>query len=44
MSADSINQADAVAVIGMAGRFPGAHNVEEFWTNQRNGVESISFF
>jgi acyl transferase domain-containing protein len=44
MSADSINQADAVAVIGMAGRFPGARNVEEFWTNLRNGVESISFF
>jgi len=41
---DSINQADAVAVIGMAGRFPGARNVEEFWANLRDGVESISFF
>ena len=41
---DSINQADAVAVIGMAGRFPGARTVEEFWTNLREGVESISFF
>lgn len=34
----------SVAIIGMAGRFPGAGNVDEFWTNLRNGVESISFF
>lgn len=33
-----------VAIIGMAGRFPGARNVDEFWQNLRNGVESISFF
>src|SRR5215213_3901713 len=33
-----------IAVIGMAGRFPGAENVEEFWRNLRDGVESISFF
>jgi amino acid adenylation domain-containing protein/non-ribosomal peptide synthase protein (TIGR01720 family) len=33
-----------VAIVGMAGRFPGAHDVEAFWTNLRNGVESISFF
>ncbi len=32
------------AVIGMAGRFPGARNTEEFWRNLRDGVESISFF
>src|SRR5437868_2632280 len=30
-----------IAVIGMAGRFPGARNVAEFWDNVRNGVESI---
>ena len=30
-----------VAVIGMAGRFPGASNVSEFWRNLRDGVESI---
>ncbi|MBV8859295.1 MAG: SDR family NAD(P)-dependent oxidoreductase [Acidobacteria bacterium] len=35
---------EAVAVVGMAGRFPGAANVEEFWRNLRAGVESISFF
>jgi thioester reductase-like protein len=35
---------DAVAVVGMAGRFPGAATVEEFWANLRAGVESIEFF
>jgi non-ribosomal peptide synthase protein (TIGR01720 family) len=33
-----------IAVIGMAGRFPGARNIEQFWLNLRDGVESISFF
>ncbi len=28
----------------MAGRFPGAANLEEFWRNLRDGVESVSFF
>ena len=32
-----------VAVIGMACRFPGARNVEEYWRNLREGVESITF-
>jgi non-ribosomal peptide synthase protein (TIGR01720 family) len=31
-----------IAIIGMAGRFPGAKNVEELWANLRAGVESIS--
>jgi acyl transferase domain-containing protein len=35
---------DGVAVIGLAGRFPGATSVAEFWRNLRDGVESISFF
>ncbi len=30
-----------VAIIGMAGRFPGADDVDEFWSNLRQGVESI---
>ncbi len=33
-----------VAVIGMAGRFPGAPTIERFWENLKNGVESIRFF
>jgi acyl transferase domain-containing protein/thioesterase domain-containing protein len=31
----------AIAIVGMAGRFPGACNVSEFWRNLRDGVESI---
>ncbi len=34
---------DAVAIIGMAGRFPGAVDIEQLWSNLREGVESISF-
>lgn len=33
-----------IAIIGMSGRFPGAKNIEQFWENLKNGVESISFF
>lgn len=33
-----------IAVIGMAGRFPGARNVQEFWQNLVQGVESIKTF
>ncbi|MCP5047031.1 MAG: hypothetical protein GY940_07650, partial [bacterium] len=32
-----------IAVIGMAGRFPGASNIDQFWDNLVNGIESISF-
>ncbi len=35
---------EGIAVVGMAGRFPGAANVQQFWQNLRDGVESISFF
>jgi acyl transferase domain-containing protein/acyl carrier protein len=31
-----------IAVIGMACRFPGAKDVEQFWHNLRNGVESLT--
>jgi phthiocerol/phenolphthiocerol synthesis type-I polyketide synthase E len=33
-----------VAIIGMACRFPGANDIESFWHNLREGVESITFF
>ncbi|MEH2296107.1 SDR family oxidoreductase [Nostoc sp.] len=33
-----------IAIIGMAGRFPGAKNVDEFWQNLQNGTESVSVF
>jgi len=31
----------AIAIVGMAGRFPGARNIDEFWRNLLDGVESI---
>jgi acyl transferase domain-containing protein/acyl carrier protein len=36
--------ADRIAVIGLAGRFPGAADVAAFWRNLCAGVESIRFF
>jgi len=35
---------DGVAIIGMAGRWPSAKSVAEFWQNQLRGVEAISHF
>jgi amino acid adenylation domain-containing protein len=32
-----------IAVIGMAGRFPGADKIDQFWENLKNGVESLTF-
>ncbi|MCP4147169.1 MAG: SDR family NAD(P)-dependent oxidoreductase [bacterium] len=43
MSNDNLTGLE-VAVVGMALRFPGAENVEQYWNNLENGVESISFF
>src|SRR4029079_11652644 len=33
-----------IAIIGMAGRFPGARDLTQFWRNLCDGVESVSFF
>ncbi|OYE03766.1 type I polyketide synthase, partial [Nostoc sp. 'Peltigera membranacea cyanobiont' 232] len=35
---------EGIAIVGMAGRFPGAKNIDEFWQNLQSGVESISIF
>jgi acyl transferase domain-containing protein len=35
---------DAVAIIGMSGRFPGAPTIDSFWDNLRHGVESVTPF
>jgi acyl transferase domain-containing protein len=35
---------ECIAVIGMSGRFPGATDLETFWSNLRDGVGSVSFF
>ncbi|MDF5721311.1 MAG: aminotransferase class III-fold pyridoxal phosphate-dependent enzyme [Rhizonema sp. PD37] len=44
-SLTNLNEIDdtAVAIIGMSGRFPKAQNLDKFWQNLRDGVESISF-
>jgi acyl transferase domain-containing protein len=44
-----MNEADnprleGIAIIGMAGRFPGADSLDQFWDNLKNGVEGISVF
>lgn len=35
-------QADAIAIIGMAGRFPGSSNIREFWEHLKNGDDLVS--
>ncbi|TWT93638.1 type I polyketide synthase [Neorhodopirellula pilleata] len=32
---------DGIAVVGMAGRFPGADSISQFWDNLANGVNCI---
>jgi len=33
-----------IAVVGMAGRFAGARNLDDYWRNLRDGVESLTRF
>lgn len=35
---------DAIAIVGMNGRFPDAQNIHEFWHNLYQGHESVHFF
>lgn len=47
MKSDDQPAADAalnIAVVGYAGRFPGARDADKFWENLCSGVESITFF
>ena len=30
-----------IAIIGVAGRYPGARNVQQFWDNLKHGVDSV---
>lgn len=43
MEYKGVNEKD-VAVIGMSGRFPGAADLDGFWSNIRDGIESVTFF
>lgn len=35
---------EGIAIIGMSGRFPGAADVDQFWRNLVQGVDSVSRF
>ena len=39
-----LDLSDDIAIIGMAGRFPGAASVEQFWSNLKDGIDSITRF
>ena len=39
-----IDKTQEIAIIGLAGRFPEADDLRTFWTNLRDGRESIRFF
>lgn len=39
-----MTDASTVAIVGMAGRFPGARDLAEYWSNLRGGVCSITDF
>src|SRR5262245_61341236 len=35
---------DGIAIIGMAGRFPGAESIDDYWRNLVSGRDSITRF
>lgn len=37
-------KADDIAIVGMAGRFPGSPDIAAFWRNLKEGVESVRWF
>jgi amino acid adenylation domain-containing protein len=41
--ADEMGLEGRIAIVGMAGRFPGARDLAAFWKNLREGVESVRF-
>lgn len=43
-SQQETEQPEGIAVIGMAGRFPGAANIEQFWKNLCDALESVTPF
>jgi acyl transferase domain-containing protein len=44
MSTAGTDVHEGIAVIGLAGRYPGARTIDQFWRNLRDGVESIELF
>jgi acyl transferase domain-containing protein/acyl carrier protein len=43
-NSESSTAVEGIAVVGLNGRFPGARNIDEFWKNLEQGVESIARF
>ncbi|KAA3617208.1 MAG: acyltransferase domain-containing protein [Calditrichaeota bacterium] len=41
---DHINMELDIAVVGLAGRFPGAKNIDEFWQLLKSGKEGVTHF
>jgi len=41
---DDEQESQDIAIIGMAAHLPGAQNVEQFWNNLKDGIESIEEF
>ena len=44
MDKQAVDCPNAVAVIGISCRFPGARDSEKFWQNLAEGVEALKFF
>lgn len=42
MSAPGDGAAEPIAIVGMRGRFPGAEDLDQFWQNLAEGLESIT--
>lgn len=41
---DQTKYENAIAIVGMSGRFPKSQNLEEFWSHLVEGKECITFF
>jgi acyl transferase domain-containing protein len=37
-------ESNVIAIVGLAGKFPGAPTLEQFWRNLRDGREAVVFF
>lgn len=44
MTTETSESFDGLAIIGMAGRFPGAMDIDAFWDMLKEGKEGITFF
>ena len=40
-SSNDVDEEHAIAIVGYSGRFPGAHDCDEFWSNLEHGFDAI---